>query len=86
MVSIFQFKYGAMENWGLITSKEKYLIFDPSTDTTLDKFRIAQVVAHEIAHQFFGINFFLFSLKKKKQKKKKKKLNKKRKKKKKGNL
>ncbi|MDB6037705.1 MAG: aminopeptidase [Verrucomicrobiales bacterium] len=45
---------GAMENWGGITFNETALLFDPSTSSQNTKETIFNVVAHEIAHQWFG--------------------------------
>nr|XP_034174631.1 aminopeptidase N-like isoform X2 [Osmia lignaria] len=44
----------AMENWGLITYSEIYLVFDESKDPLERKQDIAKAVAHELAHQWFG--------------------------------
>ncbi|CAD1472151.1 unnamed protein product, partial [Heterotrigona itama] len=54
MVALPDFVSGAMENWGLLTYKERNLLFDESLSTTASKQSIANVVAHEIAHQWFG--------------------------------
>ncbi len=43
----------AMENWGLITYREDYLIADKHTGISV-KQRIARVVSHETSHQWFG--------------------------------
>lgn len=45
---------GAMENWGGITYFESALLFDPEKSSTETKQRIYAVIAHEIAHQWFG--------------------------------
>jgi aminopeptidase N len=45
---------GAMENWGGITYNEDLLLFNPQASSDLAKQRIFQVMAHEIAHQWFG--------------------------------
>jgi aminopeptidase N len=45
---------GAMENWGGITYNEDVLLFDPHASSDVVKQRIFEVMAHEIAHQWFG--------------------------------
>ncbi len=45
---------GAMENWGGITYFESVLLFDPKSSSTRTKQDIFAVIAHEIAHQWFG--------------------------------
>ena len=45
---------GAMENWGGITFYESYLLFDPANSSELTKQNIFNLIAHEIAHQWFG--------------------------------
>lgn len=46
--------FGAMENWGAIFYFEPELLFDKKRATESDKQRIFVVVAHEMAHQWFG--------------------------------
>jgi aminopeptidase N len=45
---------GAMENWGGITYYESTLLFDPKNSSAETKQNIYEVIAHEIAHQWFG--------------------------------
>jgi aminopeptidase N len=45
---------GAMENWGGITYYESTLLFDPKNSSAETKQDIYEVIAHEIAHQWFG--------------------------------
>src|SRR4030095_911048 len=45
---------GAMENWGGITYYESTLLFDPKNSSTETKQNIYEVIAHEVAHQWFG--------------------------------
>ncbi|MBK5264677.1 MAG: M1 family metallopeptidase, partial [Alphaproteobacteria bacterium] len=46
--------FSAMENWGAIFSFERVLLDDPKITTEADKQRIYVVLAHEMAHQWFG--------------------------------
>ena len=45
---------GAMENWGGITYYESKLLFDPKSSSGETKQDIYEVLAHEMAHQWFG--------------------------------
>ncbi len=53
-VAIPDFAQGAMENTGLITYRESLLLVDPEHATQPELENIADVVAHELAHQWFG--------------------------------
>ena len=53
-VALPDFSSGAMENWGLITYREVALLADPATTSISSKRYIATVIAHELAHQWFG--------------------------------
>ncbi|XP_062537673.1 aminopeptidase N-like [Armigeres subalbatus] len=53
-ISVADFSAGAMENWGLVTYRETYILFDPETDGEDQQVRIVGIVGHEYAHQFFG--------------------------------
>jgi len=52
-VAVPEFAYGAMENWGAITYREILLHVDKDT-TVRTKKAVASVIAHEIAHMWFG--------------------------------
>ncbi|MGI0087774.1 MAG: M1 family metallopeptidase [Nitrosotalea sp.] len=54
MLAIPDFASGAMENWGAITFRETVLLYDPKTSSTDTMQHIAEVIAHELAHQWFG--------------------------------
>lgn len=54
LVAIGDFSAGAMENWGLVTYRETYLLVDPDNTSLIRKQSIALMVGHEIAHQWFG--------------------------------
>ncbi|CAG2116436.1 unnamed protein product, partial [Medioppia subpectinata] len=51
---VSDFPIGAMENWGLITYRETCILVDPQNTSTFSKQRTAIIIAHEIAHQWFG--------------------------------
>jgi tricorn protease interacting factor F2/3 len=54
MIAIPDFAYGAMENWGAITFRENLLLHYPDITSKAGEERICEVIAHEIAHQWFG--------------------------------
>ena len=54
MVAVPDFSAGAMENWGLVTYRVVDLLFDQKTAGAATKERVAEVVQHELAHQWFG--------------------------------
>ncbi|XP_030049270.1 LOW QUALITY PROTEIN: leucyl-cystinyl aminopeptidase [Microcaecilia unicolor] len=54
LVAIPDFQAGAMENWGLIIFRETALLYDDKTSSILDKLYVTSVIAHELAHQWFG--------------------------------
>jgi aminopeptidase N len=43
-----------MENWGYVIYDDKYLTRDQSDISVFDTERIAKIVTHELAHQWFG--------------------------------
>ena len=54
LVAIPDFESAAMENWGAITFRETALLVDEKNSSLANKQWIAIVIAHEIAHQWFG--------------------------------
>ena len=54
LIAIPDFAFGAMENWGAITFRENLLLHYPRVTSKSGKARICEVIAHEIAHQWFG--------------------------------
>ncbi|MBS9335079.1 M1 family metallopeptidase [Fructobacillus sp. M1-13] len=53
-VALPDFSAGAMENWGMVTYREAYLLVDPDNTELSMKQTVATVIAHELAHQWFG--------------------------------
>ncbi|MGC9106125.1 MAG: M1 family metallopeptidase [Thermoprotei archaeon] len=53
LIVVPEFAAGAMENWGAITFRETALLADETSSESVKK-RVAEVVAHELAHQWFG--------------------------------
>lgn len=53
MVAIPDF-LGAMENWGLVTYSENYLLVDPTLTSQRTKMETCYTVCHELSHQWFG--------------------------------
>jgi aminopeptidase N len=54
LIAIPDFAFGAMENWGAITFRENLLLHYPQMTSKAGEERICEVIAHEIAHQWFG--------------------------------
>lgn len=53
LIGVPEFSAGAMENWGAITFRETALETDENSSFAAKK-RVAEVVSHELAHQWFG--------------------------------
>ncbi|CAB4252380.1 similar to Saccharomyces cerevisiae YHR047C AAP1 Arginine/alanine aminopeptidase, overproduction stimulates glycogen accumulation [Maudiozyma barnettii] len=54
MVAVHEFSAGAMENWGLVTYRVIDVLLDEK-NASLDRVqRVAEVIQHELAHQWFG--------------------------------
>lgn len=53
-IALPDFNAGAMENWGLVTYRETALLYDPIVSSIQNKERVLSVIAHELAHMWFG--------------------------------
>jgi aminopeptidase N len=49
-----------MENWGLVTFRETALLYSDEYNSAANKQRVAEVVAHELAHFVSLILKFMF--------------------------
>jgi len=54
MIAVPDFAAGAMENWGAVTYRETAVLVDEKNSSLATKQWAAMVVAHELAHQWFG--------------------------------
>ncbi len=54
LIALPDFPEGAMENWGAITFRESELLFDQKVSGAVTKQAIAEVIAHEFVHMWFG--------------------------------
>ena len=54
LVALPDFAAGAMENLGCITFRENLLLVDPERATQAERQLVVDVVAHELAHMWFG--------------------------------
>ncbi|THD26434.1 Glutamyl aminopeptidase [Fasciola hepatica] len=54
MIAVPDFAAGAMENWGLMIYREATMLWDPRVGTANSQQKVASVISHEIAHQWFG--------------------------------
>ena len=53
-IAVPEYVYGAMENAGLITITDRLLLMDPEKPSFAQRRRLANVMAHEMAHMWFG--------------------------------
>jgi len=54
LIAVADFAFGAMENWGAITFRENLVLHDPDKTSKAGEERMCVVIAHELAHQWFG--------------------------------
>lgn len=53
-VAVPDFSGGAMENWGLVLYRETALLYEPGVSSSENKLMVTLIVAHEVAHTWFG--------------------------------
>src|SRR6185369_12830871 len=54
LIAVPDFSSGAMENWGAVIYRETALLVDEEHSSAINKQWVAMVIAHELAHQWFG--------------------------------
>ena len=54
LVAVPDFAFGAMENLGCVTFREVLVLVDPDRATQPELQRVTDVIAHELAHMWFG--------------------------------
>ena len=54
LIAVPDFAAGAMENWGAVTFRETALLIDEEKSSAGNRQRVAIVIAHELAHMWFG--------------------------------
>ena len=54
LVGVPDFAMGAMENWGAIFFRENRLLLDPAQASASTLRAVANVITHEVVHQWFG--------------------------------
>ncbi|XP_077977906.1 aminopeptidase N-like [Glandiceps talaboti] len=54
MIALPVFRFGAMENWGLITYAERAMLFDDEVHPPSDSLISSIIICHELAHMWFG--------------------------------
>ena len=54
LIGIPDFSYSAMENWGMVTFREDALYYSGEYNTVSNKQNVALIIAHELAHFWFG--------------------------------
>ncbi|GAA5869000.1 hypothetical protein JCM16303_000332 [Sporobolomyces ruberrimus] len=54
LLVVDSFDAGAMENWGLTTSRKDNILWDEKSSGAAGKRQVVETIAHEVAHQWFG--------------------------------
>lgn len=60
LLAVPDFLAGAMEDWGLVSFRSSYLMYEENLVTVDQKKMVTLVIAHELAHQ---VSLFSCSLK-----------------------
>ena len=56
-------KFSAMENWGLIIYEENTLLYNKDTSSPINREGVAEIVAHELAHQVYIYVYYIHKIK-----------------------
>ncbi|XP_053408166.1 aminopeptidase Ey-like isoform X2 [Mercenaria mercenaria] len=54
MIAVPTMSFAGMEHWGLITYRENMLFYEEGVSSLNDKETMTIIIAHEVAHQWFG--------------------------------
>ena len=54
LLAVPEFAAGAMENVGAVTFRDEILLMDPASASVRQRYRLASITAHELAHMWFG--------------------------------
>src|SRR5262249_35389757 len=54
LLAVPEFAAGAMENAGAVTFRDEVLLMDPASASARQRYRLASITAHELAHMWFG--------------------------------
>ncbi|XP_069480419.1 aminopeptidase N-like [Ambystoma mexicanum] len=53
-IAMPDFNAGGMENWGIVIYRASALMYDPLQSSAKNRERVATIITHELAHQWFG--------------------------------
>ncbi|XP_002741617.2 aminopeptidase N-like [Saccoglossus kowalevskii] len=54
MLAAPEFRFGAMENWGIVIYAEQRMLYNVSSDNPPTGQQVAMIIGHELVHQWFG--------------------------------
>ena len=61
MIAVPDMSAGGMENWGLITYKMRYLLFDEMSSSISNKILVTILISHELAHMVRSVLVYSYS-------------------------